>query len=65
MKFCLIFIDFFQIFQIQGLPLELYTLWHQYPWQLGSVMCSLKTLILEGTANASVLTLGKYLVIFS
>ncbi|XP_027201251.2 neuromedin-U receptor 2-like isoform X1 [Dermatophagoides pteronyssinus] len=45
-----------------SLPLELYTLWHQYPWQLGSVMCSLKTLILEGTANASVLTLVAFTV---
>lgn len=44
--------------RLKGLPLELYTLWHQYPWQLGSAMCRLKTFILEGTANASVLTLG-------
>lgn len=42
-----------------GLPLELYSLWHQYPWQLGDLMCRMKTLVLEGTANASVLTLGK------
>nr|XP_046908755.1 neuromedin-U receptor 2-like [Dermatophagoides farinae] len=45
-----------------SLPLELYTLWHQYPWQLGPIMCSLKTLILEGTANASVLTLVAFTV---
>ena len=44
-----------------GLPLELYSLWHQYPWQLGDLMCRMKTLVLEGTANASVLTLGKCL----
>ncbi|UXI17444.1 RNA-binding protein PNO1-like [Sarcoptes scabiei] len=45
-----------------SLPLELYTLWHQYPWQLGSAMCRLKTFILEGTANASVLTLVAFTV---
>ncbi|KAJ6218076.1 hypothetical protein RDWZM_009233 [Blomia tropicalis] len=45
-----------------SLPLELYSLWHQYPWQLGGIMCQLKTLVLEGTANASVLTLVAFTV---
>lgn len=42
-----------------ALPLEMYSIYHQYPWQLGELMCHVKTLVLESTANASVLTLGK------
>lgn len=39
------------------MPLELYQLWHQYPWELGGLPCLLKVLIPETTANASILTL--------
>ncbi|CAG2164736.1 unnamed protein product [Oppiella nova] len=42
---------------ICGMPLELYTLWHQYPFSLGLAICRLKSLVPESTANASVLTL--------
>ncbi|XP_054169093.1 neuromedin-U receptor 2-like [Oppia nitens] len=42
---------------ICGMPLELYTLWHQYPFSLGVTICRLKSLVPESTANASVLTL--------
>ncbi|XP_015788297.1 neuromedin-U receptor 2-like [Tetranychus urticae] len=40
-----------------AMPLELYQLWHQYPWELGGLPCLLKVLIPETTANASILTL--------
>ncbi|XP_053207205.1 neuromedin-U receptor 2-like [Panonychus citri] len=40
-----------------AMPLELYQLWHQYPWELGGFACQLKVLIPETTANASILTL--------
>ncbi|KAI1304915.1 Neuromedin-U receptor 2 [Halotydeus destructor] len=40
-----------------GIPLELYSLYHQYPWQLGVTACHLKSLIPDTTAYASVLTL--------
>jgi len=39
------------------MPLELYQLWHQYPWQLGSVVCQLKVLIPETSSYASIFTL--------
>ncbi|RWS27185.1 alpha-1B adrenergic receptor-like protein, partial [Leptotrombidium deliense] len=40
-----------------GVPLELYVLWHQYPWNLGLLVCQMKHLISEATSYASILTL--------
>lgn len=42
---------------LAGMPLELYQLWHQYPWKLGHLACLSKSMILETTSCASVLTL--------
>lgn len=42
------------------MPLELYTLWHQYPWQLGMAVCHMKSLVSETTAYGSVLTLVQF-----
>ncbi|XP_013786452.1 neuropeptides capa receptor-like isoform X1 [Limulus polyphemus] len=42
---------------IFAMPLELYTLWHQYPWGLGRVICELRAIIPETTADASILTI--------
>ncbi|GIX85802.1 neuropeptides capa receptor [Caerostris darwini] len=39
------------------MPPELYTLWHQYPWQLGTVGCWLRGMVPEATAYASILTI--------
>ncbi|GBO26920.1 hypothetical protein AVEN_67140-1 [Araneus ventricosus] len=39
------------------MPLELYSLWHQYPWQLGTFTCISRTVVSEATACASVLTI--------
>lgn len=39
------------------MPLELFTLWQQYPWQLGTVMCWLRGVVPEATAYASILTI--------
>ncbi|XP_022695314.1 pyrokinin-1 receptor-like isoform X1 [Varroa jacobsoni] len=40
-----------------AMPMELYTFWHQYPWQLGNTMCDLRALVTEATAYASILTI--------
>ncbi|XP_013777385.1 neuropeptides capa receptor-like [Limulus polyphemus] len=45
-----------------AMPLELYTLWHQYPWGLGNVICELRAIIPETTANASILTIVTFSV---
>ncbi|KAG8185710.1 hypothetical protein JTE90_000699 [Oedothorax gibbosus] len=42
---------------IFAMPLELYSLWHQYPWQLGSGTCILRTVLAEATAYVSILTI--------
>ncbi|GFT59319.1 neuropeptides capa receptor [Nephila pilipes] len=39
------------------MPLELYSLWHQYPWQLGTLVCISRTVLSEATAYASILTI--------
>ncbi|GIY39102.1 neuropeptides capa receptor [Caerostris extrusa] len=39
------------------MPLELYSLWHQYPWQLGTLTCILRSVVSEATAYASILTI--------
>lgn len=44
------------------MPLELYTLWHQYPWKLSLAICRLKSLIPETTAYASILTLVTFTI---
>ncbi|XP_022242466.1 pyrokinin-1 receptor-like isoform X1 [Limulus polyphemus] len=45
-----------------AMPLELYTLWHQYPWELGNVICELRAIIPETTADASILTIVTFSV---
>ncbi|XP_013772711.1 neuromedin-U receptor 2-like [Limulus polyphemus] len=40
-----------------AMPLELYTMWQQYPWELGSLICELRAIIPETTAYASILTI--------
>ncbi|XP_054709125.1 neuromedin-U receptor 2-like [Uloborus diversus] len=40
-----------------AMPLELLTLWEQYPWKLGTVMCWLRGVVPEATAYASILTI--------
>ncbi|GIY85586.1 g_PROTEIN_RECEP_F1_2 domain-containing protein [Caerostris darwini] len=42
------------------MPLELYSLWHQYPWHLGTLTCSLRSVMSEATAYASILTIMKF-----
>ncbi|XP_042908808.1 neuropeptides capa receptor-like [Parasteatoda tepidariorum] len=44
-----------------AMPMELYTLWEQYPWHLGLIGCWMRSLIPETTAYASILTI----VVFS
>lgn len=39
------------------MPLEIFTLWQQYPWNLGLVMCWLRGIVPEATAYASILTI--------
>ncbi|XP_023222397.1 neuropeptides capa receptor-like [Centruroides sculpturatus] len=39
------------------MPLELYTLWQQYPWSLGNAMCELRAIVPEATTYASILTI--------
>ncbi|KAG8197923.1 hypothetical protein JTE90_020301 [Oedothorax gibbosus] len=45
-----------------AMPTELYTLWHQYPWQLGPVLCWLRGMVPEATAYASILTIVTFSV---
>ncbi|XP_064490192.1 neuromedin-U receptor 2-like [Ornithodoros turicata] len=40
-----------------GMPLELYTLWQQYPWGLGTAVCELRAIVNEATAYTSILTI--------
>ncbi|XP_022244947.1 neuromedin-U receptor 2-like [Limulus polyphemus] len=40
-----------------AMPLELYTMWQQYPWELGSLICELRAIVPETTAYASILTI--------
>ncbi|XP_028969157.1 neuromedin-U receptor 2 [Galendromus occidentalis] len=40
-----------------AMPMELYSFWHQYPWQLGNTMCDLRALVTEASAYASILTI--------
>ncbi|GIY70023.1 neuropeptides capa receptor [Caerostris extrusa] len=42
------------------MPLELYSLWQQYPWQLGSLTCILRSVVSEASAYASILTIMKF-----
>ncbi|XP_054724247.1 neuromedin-U receptor 2-like [Uloborus diversus] len=40
-----------------AMPLEMYSLWHQYPWQLGEWACTLRSGVSEATSCASILTI--------
>ncbi|GAB6029654.1 hypothetical protein CHUAL_005388 [Chamberlinius hualienensis] len=42
---------------IIAMPLELYSLWNQYPWVLGETVCKLRAVISEATTYASILTI--------
>ncbi|GIY64902.1 neuropeptides capa receptor [Caerostris darwini] len=42
------------------MPLELYSLWQQYPWQLGTLTCILRSVVSEASAYASILTIMKF-----
>ncbi|XP_076350574.1 neuromedin-U receptor 2-like isoform X2 [Tachypleus tridentatus] len=44
------------------MPFELYTLWHQYPWGLGTIICELRAIIPETAADASILTIVTFSV---
>jgi hypothetical protein len=45
------------------MPLELYGyIWHQYPWELGSVMCRLRAVLAEAPAYASILTIVAFTI---
>jgi hypothetical protein len=44
------------------MPLELMTLWQQYPWIFGERMCQLRGVISEAPAYVSVLTISAFTI---
>ncbi|CAG0920389.1 unnamed protein product, partial [Notodromas monacha] len=51
-----------QLFHVSPMPLELLTLWQQYPWFFGERMCQLRGVITEAPAYVSVLTISAFTV---
>ena len=41
---------------IAGMPIELYLMWHKYPWTFGDTVCDAKTVLTEGISYAAVVT---------
>ena len=44
------------------LPIELYDMWHQYPWMFGLAGCVFKTVAQEAITYASILTVVSFSV---
>ena len=44
------------------MPLEVYSMWHQYPWRFGEAMCDFKTVFTESVTCASILTVVTFTV---
>ena len=45
------------IYSITALPMEVFQMWHQYPWTLGEFACDAKIVITEAITYASILTI--------
>ncbi len=45
-----------------AMPIEVYSMWHQYPWPFGEVACDLKTVVTEAVTCASILTVVTFTV---
>ncbi|TRY79836.1 hypothetical protein TCAL_10918 [Tigriopus californicus] len=44
------------------MPLEVYSMWHQYPWTFGEYVCDVKTVLTEAVTCASILTVVTFTV---
>ena len=44
------------------LPIELYEMWHQYPWMFSHAACDVKTVAQEAITYASILTVVSFSV---
>ena len=47
---------------IAAMPLEVLSLWHQYPWQFGEFFCDVKAVLTEAVTCASILTVVTFTV---
>ena len=47
---------------VPAMPLEVYSMWHQYPWRFGEAMCDFKTVFTESVTCASILTVVTFTV---
>lgn len=50
------------IYLLFGLPFEIASFWHQYPWPFGLAFCKFRSLITEASSYASVLTIVSFSV---
>ena len=39
------------------MPMELYSMWHQYPWVFGELACDMKMMLTEAVTATSILTI--------
>jgi neuromedin U receptor 1 len=39
------------------MPVELFVMWHQYPWIFGEIACDIRGILTESTTYASILTI--------
>ncbi len=44
------------------MPIEILSMWHQYPWPFGDIVCDLKTVFTEAVTCASILTVVTFTV---
>ena len=42
--------------------MEVYSMWHQYPWRFGEALCDFKTVFTESVTCASILTVVTFTV---
>lgn len=47
---------------LSGVPQEVYSIWHKYPYVFGEVFCMARGLVAETSANATVLTITSFTV---
>ena len=44
-------------FHISVMPIEIFLIWHQYPWPFGNIGCGFITLASELVTNVSIITM--------